>query len=133
MHYPETPSIDDRWPGLLSQTTFYRCCQTTRMHFSALWGINRTAWGTKLLLTAVLAHPVDCTSSGPILKAQHCCLSPNGCFSPPSASHPPPPTPLQPANPLQTQSLILQVVKKIIQKTSSIQIAGRNSYKMIAI
>ena len=23
----------------------------------------------------VLAHPVDCTSSGPILKARHCCLS----------------------------------------------------------
>ena len=28
------------------------------MHFSALRGINRTACGTKLLLTAVLAHPV---------------------------------------------------------------------------
>ena len=32
------------------------------MHFSALRGINRTAWGIILLLTAVLAHPVDCTS-----------------------------------------------------------------------
>ena len=58
-----------------------------------LRGINRTAWGTRLLLTAVLAHPVYCTSSGPILKTQHCCLSPNGCFSPPSVSHPPPPPP----------------------------------------
>ena len=26
-----------------------------------------------------------------MLRAQHCCLSPNGCFNPPSASHPPPP------------------------------------------
>ena len=38
------------------------------MHFLTLRGANRTAWGTRLLLTAVLAHPVDCTSSGPILK-----------------------------------------------------------------
>ena len=29
----------------------------------ALRGINRTAWDTKLLLTAVLAHPVDSISS----------------------------------------------------------------------
>ena len=73
-----------RWPGLLSQMVFtdgfYRCCKTTRMHFFALRGINRTAWGTNLLLTAVLAHPVDCISSSPILKAQHCCLSPNSCL-----------------------------------------------------
>ena len=47
--------LDDRWPGLLSQTAFYQCYKTTRMHFSALKGINRTAWGTKLLLSAVLA------------------------------------------------------------------------------
>jgi len=36
---------------------------------------------------AILAHPVDCISSCHILKAQHCCLSPN---DQPSASHPPP-------------------------------------------
>ena len=44
---------------------------------------------TKLLLTAVLANPVDCTSLGLMLKGQHCSLSPNGCFSPSLASHPP--------------------------------------------
>ena len=94
--------LDHRWPGLLLQTAFYRCCQTTRVHFMALEGINRTAWGTRLLLTAVLASLVDSTSLCPILRAQHCCLSPNGCFSPPSASHPPPPppTPLLPTHPL---------------------------------
>ena len=91
-----------RWPGLLLQTAFYQCCQTTRVHFMALEGINRTAWGTRLLLTAVLASLLDSTSLCPILRAQHCCFSPNGCFSPPSASHPPPPlpTPLPPAHPL---------------------------------
>ena len=77
-----------RWPGLLLQMAFYRSCQTTRVHFMALEGINRTAWGTRLLLTAVLASLVDSTSLCPMLRAQHCCLSPNGYFNPPSASHP---------------------------------------------
>ena len=111
--YQKHQVLDDRWPGLLSQTAFYQCCQTTIIHFLALRGINRTAWGTKLLLTAVLAHPMDCSSSGPILKAEHCCLSPNSCFSPPSASHPPlpppppsrPPTPLPPARPPPIDSI----------------------------
>ena len=64
--------------------------------------IYRTAWGTRLLLTTVLASLVDSTSLCPILRAQHCCLSPNSCFSPLSASHPPlpPPTLLPPAHPL---------------------------------
>ena len=68
------------------------------MHFLALTGINEIAWGTKLLLTAVLAHP---TSSGPKLKTQNCCLSLNGCFSPPLASHLPPtsPHPFPPVHP----------------------------------
>ena len=81
--------LDHRWPGLLLQTAFYRCCQTTRVHFMALEGINRTAWGTRLLLTAVLASLVDSTSLCPMLRAQHCFLSPNGCFNLPLASHPP--------------------------------------------
>ena len=40
--------------------------------------VNRTAWGTKLLLTAVWASLVDCISSWHLQKAQHCPLSPNG-------------------------------------------------------
>ena len=56
--------------------------------------VNRTAWGTKLFLTAVLASLVDCHSSCHLLKAQHCSLSPNWCFTLPLAPHPPPlPTP----------------------------------------
>ena len=62
-----------------------------RIHFSALRGINRTAWGTKLLHTAILTSFVDCISLYHILKAQHCSLGPNGFFNPPTApthSHP---------------------------------------------
>ena len=56
-------------------------------------GINRTVWGTKLLLTAVLASLVESTSLCHILKAQHWSLSPNGCFNPLLLSYlPPPPT-----------------------------------------
>ena len=95
----------------------------------ALEGINRTAWGTRLLLTAVLASLVDSTSLCPILRAQHCCLSPNGCFNPPSASHPPPPPPRPP--PIDSIRDITGT-EKTIQKTSSIQVACRNSYEMIA-
>ena len=92
-------ALDNRLPGLLLQTTFYRCCETTRVHFMVLGHVNRTAWGTKLLLTAVWASLVDCISSCHLLKAQHCPLSPNGCFTLPSAPHTPPtahPTPLPP-------------------------------------
>ena len=78
--------IDNKLPGLLLQTAFYRCCETTRVHFMVLRGINRAAWGTKLLLTPVLASFVDCISLCYIVKAQHCSLSLNGCFNPPSAS-----------------------------------------------
>ena len=84
--------LDDRLPGLLLQTAFYRCYETTRVHFMILRGINRTAWGTRLLLTPVLASFVDCVGLCHTLKAQYCSLSLNGCFNPPSASHPPPST-----------------------------------------
>ena len=66
------------------------------MHFMALGRalgcINRTAWGTRLLLLLVLASFVHCNSLCHRLKVQHCSLSLNGCFGPPSASHPPTPS-----------------------------------------
>ena len=37
--------------------------------------VNRTVWGTRLLLTAVWASLVDCISSWHLLKAQHCPLN----------------------------------------------------------
>ena len=36
-----------------------------------LRGINKTAWGAKLILTAGLAYPVSCASLGHLLTAQH--------------------------------------------------------------
>ena len=54
--------LDYRSPGLLLQMAFYRCCETTRVHFMVLRRINRIAWGTKLLLTPVIASFVDCIS-----------------------------------------------------------------------
>ena len=89
----------NRWPGLLLQTAFYQCCKTTKVNFMVLGHVNRTVWGTKLLLTAVWASLVDCTGSRHLLKAQHCSLSPNGCFTPPSAPHPSPPPTLSPSHP----------------------------------
>ena len=67
----------------------------------SLWllrGINKTAWGTKLILTADLAYPVSCASVGHLLMAQHCHLCLNVCFRPPTAPNRPhhPPHPLPP-------------------------------------
>ena len=91
--------LGNRWPGLLLQMAFCRCCKTTKVHVMGLGRVNRTAWGTKLLLMAVWASLVDCTSSFHILKAQHCSLSPNGCFTPHLAPHPPPPPTPPPSHP----------------------------------
>ena len=55
-------------------------------------GINRTAWGTKLLLTPILASFVDCNGLCHTLKVQYCSLSLNGCFNLFSASYVPAPT-----------------------------------------
>ena len=65
-----------------------------------LRGINKTAWGAKLILTADLAIPVSCVSLGHLLMAQHCHLCLSFCFSPPTAPNPPPPpTPPPPTHP----------------------------------
>ena len=62
-----------------------------------LMGINKTAWGAKLILTAGLAYPASCAGLGHLLMAKHCPLSLNVCFTPPTALHPsPPPTPPTP-------------------------------------
>ena len=62
-----------------------------------LRGINKTAWGAKLILTADLACPVSCASLGHVLMAQHCHLCLNVCFSPPTTPHSPPPPTLPPS------------------------------------
>ena len=50
-----------------------------------LRGINKTAWGAKLILTADLVYQVSCASLGHLLMAQHCHLCVNACFSLPAA------------------------------------------------
>ena len=65
-----------------------------------LRGINKTAWGAKLILTADLAYPVGCASLGCLLTAQHCHLCLNVCLSLPMAPHPPPPPTPPPSHPL---------------------------------
>ena len=80
-------ALETRWPGLLLQADFFRSCKTTRVPFPALvwrarlsrplWplrGINKTAWGAKLILTAGLAYPVSCAGLGHLLMAGHCPL-----------------------------------------------------------
>ena len=127
--------LGNRRPGLLLWTAFCRCCKTTKVHVMVLGRVNRTACGTKLLLTAVWASLVDCTSSRHLLNAQHCSLSLNGCFTSPSAPHPPPP----PTHPPSTRPPPIESMcditgsEKNHQKTSSIQVACRSSYKMLAI
>ena len=82
-----------------------------------LRGINKTAWGAKLILTAGLAYPVSCASLGHLLTAQHCHLCLSVCFSPPSASHlpSPPPTPLPPT-PYRLNPGYYSRLKKLPQK-----------------
>ena len=110
-------ALETRWPGLLFQAAFFRRCKTTRVHFMtcvALRGINKTAWGAKLILTAGLAYPVNCASLGHLLTAQHCHLCLNICFSPPTAPHPPPqPTPPPPTRPPPIDSIrVITAVQK---------------------
>ena len=57
-----------------------------------LRGINKTAWGAKLVLTADLAYPVSCASLGHLQMAQHYRLCLNACLNPCKAPHLPPPT-----------------------------------------
>ena len=64
-----------------------------------LRGINKTAWGAKLILTAGLVHHSSCASLGHLLMAQHCHFCLGVCFSPPTAPHPPPPPTPPPSHP----------------------------------
>ena len=65
-------ALKTRWSGLLLQVAFFQRCQTTRV--LSLWplrGINKTAWGAKLILTADLAYPVSCAGLGHLLTILH--------------------------------------------------------------
>ena len=94
-----------------------------------LRGINKTARGAKLILTADLVYQVSCARLGHPLMAQHCHLCLNVCFSPPTAPHPPPPPTPYRLNP----AALLQPSKKTASKTRGVQIACGISYEILAI
>ena len=78
-----------------------------------LWplrGINKTAWGAKLILTAGLAYPVSCADLGHLLMAKYCPLSLNVCFTPPTAHNPSHPPPTRPP-PIDSIRVITEVEK----------------------
>ena len=79
-----------------------------------LRGINKTAWGAKLILTADLVYQVSCARLGHPLMAQHCHLCLNVCFSPPTAPHPPPPPPTRPP-PIDSIRVIIAVLKNCLK------------------
>ena len=122
---------------IVGQVCFYRrlFCDAVKPQGCISWpvwplrGINKTAWGAKLILTAGLVHHSSCASLGHLLMAQHCHFCLGVCFSPPTAPHPPQP----PTHPLYTQSALLQTLKKTTSKAWGVQIACRISYEMLAI
>ena len=87
---------------IVGQVCFYRrlFCDAVKPQGCISWpvwplrGINKTAWGAKLILTADLVHHSSCANLGHLLMAQHCHFCLRVCFGPPTAPHPPPtPTP----------------------------------------
>ena len=94
--------------GIVGRVCFYRrlFCDAVKPQGCISWpvwplrGINKTAWGAKLILTADPVHHSSCANLGHLLMAQHCHFCLRVCFSPPTAPHPPPtPTP-PPSHPL---------------------------------
>ena len=104
--HTHTLSRDTMHLRIGGQVCFYRrlFCNAVKPQGCNLWpvwalrGINKTAWGAKLILTADLVHHSSCASLGHLLIAQHCHFCLRVYFSPPTAPHPPhpPPTHLPP-------------------------------------
>ena len=101
-----------------------------------LRGINKTAWGAKLILTADLVYQVSCARLGHPLMAQHCHLYLNVCFNPPTAPHrPPPPTPppFHPPTSYRLNPRYYSRPKKTASKTRRVQMACVISFEILAI
>ena len=125
-------ALKTRWPGLLLQAVFSDTVKSRgyiSWHVRPLRGINKTAWGAKLILTADLASPVSCVSQGHLPMEQHCHLCLSACFTPPTASHSPPSFP---PTPYRLNHRYYSCQKKTTSKTRSIQIASRISYEILA-
>ena len=119
-----------RWPGLLLQTAFCRCCKTTKVHFMVLGRIKdcmgyQTAPHSSLGLPCGLYQFMSPAEGTAPLFESEWVLYP--AFGSPSAPTEGPATSIQSC----TGCLKSQELKKH-QKTSSIQAACRNNYKMLA-
>ena len=126
-------ALEIRWPGLLLQAAF---CDAVKPRGCISWpvwplrGINKIAWGAKLILTADL---VSCASLVHLLMAQHCYLCLNVCFSPPTTPHSCPPHPPPTGPPSMDSIHFITDVGKTTSKTKGVQIACRISYEILAI
>ena len=112
-------ALDTRWPGLLLQVAFCGAVKPRGCISWPVWplrGINKTAWGAKLILTADLVYHLSCASLGHLLMVQHYHLRLSVCFSPPSAPHPPPTRPL----PIDSIHVITDVEKSYLKNPNSL-------------
>ena len=60
-------ALETRWPGLLFQVDAVKPRGCISWPVWPLRGINKTAWGAKLILTAGLVYIVSCASLGHLL------------------------------------------------------------------
>ena len=124
-HTHALPSaLENSWPGLHCDAVKPQGCISWPVW--PLRGINKTAWGAKLILTAGPVHHSSCASLGHLLMAQHCHFCLGVCFSPPTAPHPPPPpTPPRPP-PIDSIRVITDIKNQ--KKFSCIKICKRSRY-----
>ena len=125
--------------GLLLMAIFSDAVKPQRCISWPVWplrGINKTALGAKLILTADLVYSLGCASLGHLLMTQHYRLCLNVCFSTPMAPHesqPPTPSLFLPVHPPVESIRDIITIKKTTSKTRDMQIACRISYEILAI
>ena len=127
-------ALDDRLLGVLLQMTFYQCYETTRVYFMVLRGINRLhgvpacsschSWPPSWIVSVCVTYWRHSTVPWVWMVALTHLQLPN--------------RPRLPTPPSRRPSLIDSIrditgTEKAIWKTSSIQVAYRISYKLIAI
>ena len=124
------------------QVCFYRqlFCDTIKPRGCISWpvwplrGINKTAWGAKLILTADLIHPFELCQSGSPTDGTALPFLFESLLWPAYGSPPAPITHPTPSHPPPIDSICVTTdVEKITSKTWGIQTACRISYEILAI
>ena len=132
-------TLETRWPGVFFQVAFWDAVKPRECISWPVWplrGINKTAWGAKLILMAHLVCHSSCASLGHLLMAQHCHFWLNVCFSPPTAPHPPPPPTPPPSHlptPYRLNPRYYRRRKKLPQKPGAFKWLVEISYEILAI